>query len=71
MISRFLKNQIDDILSPEKILMYLIDLRTKVLWPDAKSTSTPLRHAKHRAYNAVINKIPSMNFYFEIFDLIL
>jgi len=44
--------------------MYLIDLRTKVLWPDSNNTSIPMKNVKHRAFNAFINKIPSMNFVF-------
>ena len=39
--------------------MYLSDLRTDVLWPDNESPSIPMRNVKHRAFNAVINKIPS------------
>jgi len=56
---RLLKREIDDALSEEKILSYLTDLRTKVLWPDDTQTSAPMKNVKHRAYNTFINKIPS------------
>jgi len=59
---RLVKNQIDDILSHEKILTYLSNLRTKVLWPDDQNTSIPMKNIKHRAYNAIITKIPSRRF---------
>ncbi|CAF0769818.1 unnamed protein product [Rotaria sp. Silwood1] len=59
-IEEFLKNQIDDIFSRENILMYLIDLRTKVLWPDDdNNTVIPMKNVKHRAYNACMNQIPN------------
>jgi hypothetical protein len=44
--------------------MYLIDLRTKVLWPDDNNSSIPMKNVKHRAYNAFINRIPSMKLTF-------
>jgi len=63
-IFRFLKNEIDDIFSLEKILIYLSDLRTKVLWTDGNNSSIPMKNIKHRAYNAFRNRIPSRNFFF-------
>lgn len=58
-IEEFLKNQIDDLFSREKILIYLTDIRTKVLWPDDNSTFIPINNVKERASNACLNKIPS------------
>lgn len=57
--TRFLRNEIDVLLSPEKVLVYLSDIRTKVLWPDGESASTPIRNVKQRASNACMSKIPS------------
>ncbi|CAF3441686.1 unnamed protein product [Rotaria socialis] len=59
LIEEFVKNQIDDLVSLEKIIKYLMDLRTKVLWPAENSTSVPMKNVKHRAYNACMNKIPT------------
>ena len=56
---RFLKNEIDDLLSRDQILTYLFDIRTKVLWPDDNTRLIPMRNVKHRAYNACMTKIPS------------
>ncbi|CAF2910667.1 unnamed protein product [Rotaria sp. Silwood2] len=58
-IEEFLKNQIDTLFSREKTLMYLIDLRTKVLWPDDNNTAVPMKNVKHRAYNACMKQIPN------------
>ncbi|CAF1134037.1 unnamed protein product [Rotaria sordida] len=58
-IEEFLKNQIDDLFSYEKILMYLIDLRTKVLWPDDNNIVIPMENVQDRAYNACMNQIPN------------
>lgn len=55
---RFLKGEVDDILAPNKLLEYMIDLRTKVLWPNEDTPSKSMKHIKRRAYNAIINKIP-------------
>ncbi|CAF1419109.1 unnamed protein product [Adineta steineri] len=59
LIEEFLKEQIDDILSKENILMYLVDIREKVLWPADENTFIPMKNVKRRALNACINKIPS------------
>ena len=56
--SRVLKSELDEILSPENIVTYLTDLRTKVLWSNEESELKSIKHIKHRAYNAIINKIP-------------
>lgn len=56
---RLLKHNIDDLLSEEKIIGYLSDLRTKILWPEGSTSSIPMKNVKHRAYNAFINRIPS------------
>ena len=64
--SRFLKNEIDDLLSRDQILTYLTDIRTKVLWPDDNTTFVPMRNVKHRAYNACMNKIPSKTWFMSI-----
>jgi len=68
---RFLKNQIDDLFSREKILIYLMDIRTKVLWPDDNNTFIPMKHVKHRAYNACMNKIPSKTIFLLISFILL
>ena len=44
------------------MIMYLMDLRTKVLWPEDNSTTISMKNVKDRANNACMNKIPSMNF---------
>lgn len=57
---RFVKTQIDDVLSLEKLITYLVDLRTKVLWPDDDDDSSlPMKNVRHRAFNACLHKIPS------------
>lgn len=55
---RFVKNEIDEILSREQILVYLSDIRTKVLWPDEDKPFVPIKNVKRRAFYACINKIP-------------
>jgi hypothetical protein len=64
---RFLKGEIDDILSHENILEYMMNLRTKVLWPDDTSTTKPMKNVKHRAYNAIINKLPGRKIEFDFY----
>ena len=60
-VFRFLKGEIGDLLSQENILEYMVNLRKKVLWPDDTSTTKPMKNVKHRAYNAIINKLPGRN----------
>ena len=53
-----MKNEIDKILSREEILVYLSDIRTKVLWPDEDKPFVPIKNVKRRAFYACVNKIP-------------
>ncbi|CAF1199843.1 unnamed protein product [Adineta ricciae] len=55
----FFKDYIDKLLSQEKILEYLYDIRTKVLWPDESKPTTPMKDIKNRAFTALMKKIPN------------
>ncbi|CAF0949390.1 unnamed protein product [Adineta ricciae] len=55
----FFKDYIDKLLSQEKILEYLYDIRTKVLWPDESKPIAPMKDIKNRAFTALMKKIPN------------
>ncbi|UJR36998.1 hypothetical protein I4U23_029706 [Adineta vaga] len=57
-IEEFIKDHISNLLSQEKILTYLSDIRTKILWPDENNLTIPLKDMKNRASKACIKKIP-------------
>ena len=57
-VEKFVRNEIEEILSREEILVYLSDIRTKVLWPDEEKPFVPMKNVKRRAFHACVNKIP-------------
>ena len=55
---RIVENKIDYLFSRDRILIYLKDLRTKILWPDEQKPDISMKNMKKRALNACLNKIP-------------